>query len=83
MENYFDIVPHARGWIYVMGGMPSASFPSYALALRAAHAHAERDKHRLRKPVFRRQELNGVMAPLDVSASIDMCINRPYPQIRP
>ncbi|MDP9835955.1 hypothetical protein J2T09_000697 [Neorhizobium huautlense] len=77
MQNYFDILPHSTGWIYVIGGMPSASYPSYALCLKAAHLHAERDRHRLQKPVFRRQELDGGMAPCDQN------VTTPYPQIRP
>lgn len=68
MENYFDILPHATGWIYVMGGKPSASYPCYDLALKAARAHAERERHKLRKPVFRRLELDGKLAPVDSAA---------------
>ncbi|SIQ12310.1 hypothetical protein SAMN05880590_102133 [Rhizobium sp. RU35A] len=59
MEKCLDIVPHATGWIYVFDGQPSASFPSYALALKAARAHAARDVQTLRRTVFRRQEVSG------------------------
>ncbi|MBT9369111.1 hypothetical protein [Rhizobium sp. CSW-27] len=59
MEKYFDIVPHSTGWIYVLDGQPSASFPSYELALQAARAHAARDIQTLRRTVFRRQEVSG------------------------
>ncbi|MGE7367491.1 hypothetical protein ACQKKX_00260 [Neorhizobium sp. NPDC001467] len=70
MQNYFDILPHATGWIYVIDGQPSASFPSYALALKAAHIHAERDRHRLHRPVFRRQGLDGAMAPCEPTTTL-------------
>lgn len=61
MEKCFDIIPHATGWIYVLDGQPSASYPSYGLALRAAKAHSERELETVRRPIFRRQEVNGEM----------------------
>ena len=60
----------------MIDGMPSASYPSYALALIAAHAPAERETHTLHKPVFRRQELDGGMSPCDQN------VTTPDPQIR-
>lgn len=77
MENYFDIIPHATGWIYVLGGRPSASFPSYALALKGARAHAEKERHRLRKPVFRKLELNGKFAAVETTSALPAQTMRP------
>lgn len=59
MEKCFDIIPHSTGWIYVLDGQASASYPSYSLALKAARAHAARETDTLRRIVFRRLELNG------------------------
>ena len=61
MEKCFDIIPHSSGWIYVLDGKASASYPSYSLALKAARLHALRETDTLRRIVFRRQELNGQM----------------------
>jgi hypothetical protein len=61
MEKCFDIIPHATGWIYVLDGKRSASYPSYGLALKAAKSHAERELETLRRPIFRRQEVSGEM----------------------
>ncbi|MBP2549897.1 hypothetical protein J2858_002830 [Neorhizobium galegae] len=61
MEKCVDIIPHATGWIYMLNGKPSASYPSYSLALSAAKRHAQDELETLRRPVFRRQEVNGDM----------------------
>lgn len=62
MEKCFDIIPHSNGWIYLLEGQASASYPSYSLALKAARAHAARETDTLRRIVFRRLELNGQMS---------------------
>jgi hypothetical protein len=61
MEKCIDIIPHSTGWIYVLDGQPSASYPSYDLALKAARADVARQVETLRRPVFRRQEVSGEM----------------------
>ncbi|MFD1746787.1 hypothetical protein ACFSE1_15030 [Rhizobium helianthi] len=61
MEKCFDIIPHSTGWVYVRDGRVSASYPSYALALKAARLHAEQEVDTLKRIVFRRQEVNGQM----------------------
>lgn len=61
MEKRFDIIPHETGWIYVIDGQPSASFPCYDLALKAASEQADRELETIRRPVFRRLEVNGEM----------------------
>ena len=64
MDKCFDIIPHDTGWIYVLEGAPSASYPSYDLCWKAASAHAEREIETLRRPVFRRMEVNGKLTPV-------------------
>lgn len=64
MEKCIDIIPHSSGWIYVLDGQPSASYPCYDLALKAARAQAAREVQTLRRPVFRRMEVSGEMTKL-------------------
>lgn len=70
MEKCFDIIPHSTGWVYVLDGRVSASYPSYALALKAARHHASRETDTLKRIVFRRQELNGEMTRVASASTI-------------
>ncbi|MGF9692356.1 MULTISPECIES: hypothetical protein [unclassified Rhizobium] len=61
MEKRFDILPHETGWIYLADGQPSASYPCYDLALKAAKVHSAKEMSAMKRIVFRTQALNGEM----------------------
>lgn len=64
MQNYCDIMPQATGWVYAIDGIQSAScYHTYELALEAARRHIARDGGHFTR-IFRRQELNGTMVPI-------------------
>ncbi len=59
-EVYCDVVPHANGWVFLSDGGQSPTYPSYQLAVEAAHRHVQTAGKR---PVMilREQGLNGRM----------------------
>lgn len=71
-ESICDIVPHSAGWIYILDGVQSPAYPSYALAVNAARNAAtarQRRASQRNKIVMRLQTLRGDMRTVNV---IDM-----------
>ncbi|MBA3042757.1 MAG: hypothetical protein KJ670_21225 [Alphaproteobacteria bacterium] len=59
-EIYCDVVPHANGWVFLSDGGQSPAYPSYRLAVEAAHRHMQ-SVGRRRAMILREQGLNGRM----------------------
>lgn len=59
-EVYCDVVPHANGWVFLSDGGQSPAYPSYQLAVEAAHRHVKTAGKR-RGMILREQGLNGRM----------------------
>lgn len=67
-ESNCDIVPHSAGWIYILDGVQSPAYPSYAMAVSAARTAATTRQRRITrdKIVLRLQTLRGEMRTLNV-----------------
>lgn len=59
-EVFCDIVPHARGWVFLSEGVQSPSYPTYRMAVEAAQRHMQTVAKR-RSFVLRQQNLDGQM----------------------
>lgn len=59
-QVYCDVVPHANGWVFLSDGGQSPTYPSYRLAVEAAHRHMQAAGKR-RAMILREQGLNGRM----------------------
>ncbi|HCL67070.1 MAG TPA: hypothetical protein DIC56_19990 [Rhizobium sp.] len=59
-EVYCDVVPHANGWVFLSDRGQSPAYPTYRLAVEAAHRHMQAVGKR-RAMILREQGLNGSM----------------------
>lgn len=62
--KFHDIVCDADGWLHVVDGVRSATFPSWVMALNAARKAAERDVRKGLIASVRYQSVDGTMLPV-------------------
>ncbi|MDQ0455585.1 hypothetical protein [Rhizobium paknamense] len=58
-EVFCDILPEPTGWIFIVNGTPSPTYPNDRLAMEAARSHARHQ--RLGRVILRKQDLLGRM----------------------
>lgn len=68
-EVFCDILPHARGWVFISGGVRSPSYPSYHLAVEAARRHLDDVGGGNASTVLRQQDLKGRMLKITALAA--------------
>jgi len=69
VEKFCDIVPDDTGWIYVVEGERSPSYPCYDLVFGAAKTKAQQLQGAKKRIVLRRLDLSGQMLAIESHAA--------------